>query len=120
LVPEGEVLATMLPPKPSVQQKTTVVLTPAGQNVLLVLAAGKSDVSVPSVLAADSVLSVPSGESVPSAGSVPSVFSEDLGLTSPSRPVASDERKLLERLAKRKGIRRESLRDVAGVIARLE
>src|SRR3990167_8049019 len=33
LVPEGEVLATMLPPKPSVQPKTTVVLTPAGQNV---------------------------------------------------------------------------------------
>ena len=101
LVPEGEVLATMLPPKPSVQQKTTVVLTPEGQNALLALAGGKS---VPAV---------------------PSVFSEELGLTSSSRrrtesPAGSEEQKLLERLAKRKGIRRESLRDVAGVVARLK
>ncbi|MGH9783246.1 MAG: replication restart helicase PriA, partial [Terriglobia bacterium] len=95
LVPEGEVLATMLPPKPSVQQKTTVVLTPKGQSVLLALASRKSEDAVPAVLA------------------------EDLGLTSSPRLAGSEERKLLERLAKRKGIRRETLRDVADVVARL-
>ena len=114
LVPEGEVLATMLPPKPSVQPKTTVVLTPAGQNVLLALASGKAG---DSVLAEDSVSSV---GSLLSEDAVPSELSEDLGLTSPSRPVTSEEQKLLERLAKRKGIRRETLREVANVVARLK
>ncbi len=84
LAPEGEVLATMLPPKPSVQRKTTVVLTPEGQKALVAMASGKS------------------GESVLSGDAVPST-----------------EQKLLERLTKRKGIRRETLRDVADVVARL-
>ena len=78
LVPQGEVLATMLPPKPSVQRKTTVVLTPEGQNELLALASAKCRDLIP-----------------------------------------SEDQKLLERLAKRKGIRRETLRDVADVVARL-
>lgn len=78
LVPQGEVLATMLPPKPSVQRKTTVVLTPEGQNELLALAAAKSPGLIP-----------------------------------------SEDQKLLQRLSKRKGIRRETLRDVADVVARL-
>jgi len=78
LVPMGEVLATMLPPKPSVLRKTTVVLTTEGQKELLALASAKSRELIP-----------------------------------------SEDQKLLERLAKRKGIRRETLRDVADVVARL-
>lgn len=73
LVPQGEVLAAMLPPNPSLRRKVRVVLTAAGQQALLA--------------SADS--------------------------TAPA------ERQLLEKLAKRGGIRRVSLRRAAALVEKL-
>src|SRR3990170_1724194 len=79
LVPQGEVLAAMLPLQSSVRQKSRVVLTDAGNQALA--AAGDSAAS--------------------------------------GKPV-SDEIQLLRRIAKRGGLRRESLRNVAPLVSKLK
>ncbi|MBI4463235.1 MAG: primosomal protein N' [Acidobacteria bacterium] len=78
VVPEGETLAALLPPKAPVQRKTQVVLTQAGQEALR------------------------------------SALSEEH-----SSSVTQEEAAILQRIARRGGIRRQTLRDSARVLERL-
>ena len=79
LVPQGEVLAAMLPLQTSAREKIRVVLTEAGSHALA------------------------AGEEAANAG----------------KPV-SDEMQLLRRIAKRGGLRRETLRGAAPLLSRLK